>query len=96
MEGKTTTQWARVATYSGKLVENIVQAFCRDILAEAMLRLEEFGHEIVMHVHDEAVVEDKIGAIDLHDIESKLSIVPAWAEGMPLEAEGWQGRRYRK
>jgi DNA polymerase len=88
-------KWARQYTYGGKLTENIVQAVARDILAEAMLRLEHEGYSIVMHVHDEIVAEAKEGA-DLKEFERIMSIPPIWADGCPIAAEGWSGERYKK
>ena len=50
-------KWARQETYSGRLVENATQAIARDILAEAMARMEGYGLNIVGHVHDEVIIE---------------------------------------
>ena len=96
VEGKTTSQWGEVKTYGGKLVENIVQAFCRDLLAEAMLRLEEAGYPLILHVHDEAAAELPSGKGSLEEFEAIMEIVPPWAQGMPIKAEGWVGPRYQK
>jgi len=96
VDGKTTRQWARISTYGGKLVENIVQSFCRDLLAEAMLRVEARGYPVVVHVHDEAVSEVRLEDANLNEFETIMSEIPPWAYGMPVEAEGWVGRRYRK
>jgi DNA polymerase len=97
VDGKTTRQWVRLHTYGGKLCENVVQGFCRDLLACGMLRVEkELGYPIVLHVHDEAAAELPDGAIDLKEFETTLSKLPDWAYGMPLKAKGWVGRRYRK
>lgn len=96
VEGKTTTQWGKVVTHGGKLCENVVQAFCRDLLAEAMLRLDHSGYNIVAHIHDEIICEEPIGAKDLDTMCLLMSEVPSWAEGMPIAASGWVGQRYRK
>lgn len=90
-------RWADVYTYGGKLTENIVQATARDCLAHAMLRLEEEGYPIVMHVHDEVVIE-----VDADDDEALKRVcaimgeeIP-WAPGLPLRADGYECPYYQK
>lgn len=91
-------KWQRISTYGGSLAENITQAVARDLLAEAMIRLEEKGFPVCMHIHDEVVTEVPEDAPEdtLSKVESIMAEVPAWAEGLPLTAEGWRGKRYRK
>lgn len=91
-------QWEETSTYGGSLAENVTQAVARDLLADAMLRLEEAGFPVVMHVHDEIVVEVPESAPEdtLARIEAIVSTPPAWANDLPLAAEGWRGFRYRK
>lgn len=91
----TQKKWLRLETYGPKLVENIVQATARDILAEAMLRLSEKGYPIVMHVHDEAVIEAPAEA-NLADICKTMSIQPDWANGLLLRADGYVCDFYKK
>jgi DNA polymerase len=90
--------WKRISTYGGSLAENVTQAVARDILAEAMLRLDQQGAKIVAHVHDEAVIEIAHDAPEdaVKQIETMFAAPPAWAVGLPLAAEGWRGPRYRK
>lgn len=83
-------------TYGGKLVENIVQATARDVLAEVMLRLEREGYPIVFHVHDEAVAEVPDGEKSIEEMNEIMSVVPEWAEGLPLNAEGFETKYYMK
>lgn len=91
-----TRKWGRRRPYGGMLVENYVQAIARDILAAALTRLEASGYSVVMHVHDEAVacVPEAFGSQD--DMARVMLELPPWANGLPLAASGWQGKRYRK
>lgn len=91
-----TNKWTRLKTYGGKLSENVTQAVARDILAESMFNLEGGGYPIVMHIHDEVVLEVPKGFGSLKEVEEIMSIVPGWAEGLPLSAEGYRGDRFRK
>jgi len=83
-------------TYGGKLVENIVQATARDVLAEAMIRLEKSGYPVVFHVHDEAVAEVLDGEKSIEEMNEIMSVVPDWAEELPLNAEGFETKYYMK
>ena len=88
-------KWLRLESYGPKFVENIVQATARDILVEAMRRLEAAGYPIVMHVHDEAVIEAPADA-SLDDICAIMGQTPAWAEGLLLRADGYVCDFYQK
>lgn len=94
----TTNKWEETSTYGGSLAENITQAVARDLLAEALPRLEDNGFPVVFHAHDEAVVEIATSQPQdtLHMVEEIMSEVPAWATGLPISAEGWRAARYRK
>lgn len=83
-------------TYGGKLVENIVQATARDVLAEAMLRLDREGFPIVFHVHDEAIAEVPDGERSIEEMNRIMSVNPAWSDGLPLSAEGFETKYYMK
>lgn len=91
-----TRQWVETSTYGGSLVENASQAVARDLLAEALFRLEAAGYPTILTVHDEAMAEVPAGFGSVHEYERLMSELPAWAGGLPLVAEGWEGARYRK
>lgn len=93
---QTTKKWCDLETYGGKLVENIVQAIARDCLAEAMRRLEENGYKIVMHIHDEVVIDCPEKLADL-DRACEIMCEPVkWADGLLLKAAGFVGDYYMK
>jgi len=89
-----TKQWHRRPMHGGLWTENAIQALCRDLLAEAMLRLDRAGYQLIMHVHDEIVAE--AARPDLGHFIGIMSEVPAWAEGFPIGAAGWVGKRFKK
>lgn len=104
-----TKKWWWVDSYGGKFVENIVQAIARDLLADSMLRLDKEGYKIIMHVHDEAICEIPDSDIDVHvqasgwtsqdDLDKMCNIMGEpipWAEGLPLEADGYLTPFYKK
>ncbi len=88
-------KWTRLESYGPKFVENIVQATARDILVEAMNRLDAKGYQIVMHIHDEAVIEAPADA-SLEDICEIMGQPPAWAKGLLLRADGYVCDFYKK
>ena len=96
-QNQTTRKWEKMETWGGRLVENIVQAFARDVLAEAMLRLEDAGYPVVFSVHDEVVVEAPEGA-DVADVQRIMAQPVAWAPGLDryLTADGYATEFYRK
>jgi len=88
-------KWERQTTYGGKLTENIVQASCFDVMAGAMLEID-LEYPIVLTVHDEIVSEVLEGRGSLDGFCDIMATVPKWAEGLPLNVEGWEGLRFRK
>lgn len=93
----TTYQWTRLHTYGGKIFENAIQALARDVMVEAMFRVEEANYPLVLTVHDEIVAETpQNGGHGQEEFEGLMSIVPAWAPGLPVAVAGWNGHRYRK
>lgn len=93
-----TKQWRVLDIYGGKITENIVQAVARDLLAFSMANLEKSGFEIVMHIHDEAVVElpEKGADFRFEEIINILAVAPDWAKGLPLGADGFLSAYYKK
>ena len=92
--------WTTCSTYGGKLTENVVQAICRDLMRDGMVRARKAfgprGFRIVLTVHDEVLGEAPIGAVSFDEFLEVLSVVPEWAEGFPLMWDGWVRRRYGK
>jgi DNA polymerase bacteriophage-type len=91
-----TRQWGLTSTYGGKVCENEDQGGCRDLLVEAMFGFEDALFPIIMHVHDEPVMEVPIGSLPDAEVTRIMCKVPEWAEGFPLAIEGHRGARYRK
>ena len=89
-------KWSRIETYGPKLVENIVQGTARDLLAEAMLRVEGKGYPIVMHCHDEIIAEVPEGTGSVDEMCEIMAVQPKWAEGLPLRADGYECKFYQK
>lgn len=108
----TTKQWRRLgdqyrtnkqgelipdmAIHGGRLVENIIQAMARDLLVFGMLKAEQYDYNCIGSVHDEAIAEMPVGLGDLNEFCELLCILPEWADGLPLRAEGYTAKRYRK
>ena len=92
---QTTKKWVTLETYGGKLVENIVQAIARDCLAVSMQRLEQAGYKIVMHIHDECVL-DMPKSTSLDDACAVMGQPIQWADGLLLRADGFVTEFYQK
>ena len=82
-------QGTRHLFFGGKLTENLTSAVARDVLANILLRLDAAGHRVVMHIHDEVVVEVPTAGVDtaLKDVHRIMTTTPDWLEGLPLSAE---------
>lgn len=92
-----TKQWGETETYGGKLVENIVQATARDCLAISMQRVAALGYNIVMHVHDEIIVDCPVEDTDaMGRINACMAEPIPWAPGLPLRGDGYETPFYMK
>ena len=92
----TGNKWSRGESYGGKLCENCTQAIARDILTEAMWRMEKAGLNIVGHVHDEVIIETPKDSISVDEVCRIMSENPAWCADLPLNAAGYRGDYYFK
>ena len=93
---KIKVKWGRISGYGGKLAENVTQAVSRDILTDAMLKLDREGFNIIMHVHDECVTHDKKNFKSLEDMIRIMKDVAPCYDGLPVDADGFEAERYRK
>lgn len=91
-----TKRWGLLYTYGGKLVENIVQAFSRDILREILFELDDLGYHPIMLVHDEGVLEEEIGHGSLNEVLGAMGHEVSYAPGLPLKGEGFENTFYMK
>lgn len=92
----TTKKSKRLTTYGGKLVENIVQAIARDVLAQAMMNLRNKGFNIVMHVHDEIVLEVENGVSSVEEVCEIMCKENRYLKGLKLKADGFESKYYKK
>jgi DNA polymerase bacteriophage-type len=95
-QDQKTKQWTRLASYGGKLVENITQAIARDCLREAMLALDDSNIEQLFTVHDEVVTEVPHGMGELAEVEEIMGRPLAWAPDLPLRGDGFETEYYMK
>jgi DNA polymerase bacteriophage-type len=91
-----TKQWRRYGLYGGLIQENNTQAVARDLLVNGMFKAEAAGYPIIAHVYDEIISEIPRGFGDVATFEKLICELPDWADGLPLTAGGWRGKRYRK
>lgn len=95
---QTNAGWQDSETYGGKLAENLTQAIGRDCLAFALDNLRKAGYKVVFHIHDEVVIERHTddAEADLAEVRAIMSHPAPWAQGLPLNAEGWVGEFFTK
>lgn len=91
-----TKQWERRFVSPGLLTENVIQAMCRDLLYYGKMQLEKAGYKIIGSIYDEVIacVPEDFGSVE--EFSKLMSSVPDWAQGLPLRAEGFESKRYRK
>lgn len=89
-------KWMRLKVIPGRFVENIIQAMSRDILVSGKQNLEEAGFKLIGSIYDEVILEVDESFTDIEQVYECMCRVPSWAEGLPLEAEGFIEKRYRK
>lgn len=91
-------KWAKVHTWGGSLVENVIQATARDLLCNAIIALQAKGYNVILTIYDEILIEQPkpITNTALNDVIATMTALPEWAKGLPIQAEGWTGKRYRK
>jgi len=97
-QNQFTGQWGRIRTWGGKLTENVDQAIARDLLAHALQRYDEAGGCVIGHVHDEMIAEEDEDQAEkwLETMNQCFTTPPDWFRGLPLKAEGYVARDYRK
>lgn len=92
----TGKKWERIETFGGKICENIIQAVARDVLVESMMRLHKNGYKITMHIHDEVVLEVQDDVSSVEEVCRIMAITPEWAKDLPLNADGYECKFYKK
>lgn len=95
-QNQITKHWERIYTRGSKIFENIVQAISRDILCNAMINLTNSGYDIVMHVHDEIIVDVPKGTLSVQQMNDLMTNLPEWGKDIPLTAAGFTADFYRK
>ena len=88
--------WGTIRTYGGMLFENCIQAIAREVMADAMLRVEAAGYPLILTVHDELISEDDTTHGSDEEFSALVRVVPPWLKGCPIGAGGWSGTRYKK
>jgi len=91
-----TGRWFFKPLYGGLIAENATQAVARDVLRDALLRLDGRGYRVVLHVHDEIIAEMPKGVGSLEEFKQIMATLEPWAMGLPVAVDGWTGKRFRK
>jgi DNA polymerase len=94
-QDQKTNRWTRIESYGPKLVENLIQALCRDLLFHGVAELEKEGYPSILRVHDEVVVEvDE--SVTVEEVCKVFERKPKWAQTMPHRADGFEATFYKK
>lgn len=93
---QTTKKWETISTYGGKLTENVIQAIARDCLAENIKKLSILGYQVVFHIHDEIILDVPEKYADLDKVCEIMGQPISWAPGLPLKADGFTARYFKK
>ncbi len=91
-----TRKWSKQGAYGGLLFQNAVQGAARDVMVEALMRAEAVGYDPVMSIHDEGIFEADEGFGSAEELCAIMREPPVWAAGLPIAAEGFEAKRYRK
>ena len=91
-----TRKWEESAFYGGLGVENATQAVARDIMRDAMLRVDAAGYKLILTIHDELLAENDAAFGSLEEFIQITAENPSWAEDIPIAVEGYEAKRYRK
>ncbi len=91
-----TKQWVFSSTYGGRLTENVVQATARDLMTEAMPRLEGHDYKLLITVHDQCLCQRKKGEGSVKEFDGLMARPPLWARGLPIKVDAWVGARFKK
>lgn len=89
-------KWCDQDFYGGLGTENVVQGTARDVMRDAMLRVEAAGYRIILTVHDEIITHNRIDEGSLEEFKKLVATLPLWAPDLPISVEGWEEKRYRK
>lgn len=95
-QDQITKKWSRFNTYGGLWAENVTQAIARDLMTDAMMRVDRHGWPVVLTVHDEIVCEIKAQSVTVAAFVEEMERLPPWADGLPVSAKGLASKRYRK
>lgn len=91
-----TRQWCRTTTYGGSLAQSATQAAARDIMVNGMFNLAKAGYDLIGTVHDEVWNEVDEGEGSIEEVERIMCVLPDWARDIPIEAQGYRAKRYKK